>query len=136
MPLLSRDISAPVADLDISLQQFGVGQRLSELVAHADLLGGSCLALAIWTVRESGSLLLRILLAVCVQRGWHGDDIWDIDRRQLELRLLLECGVGAWSICGELVQDILLVVLLDLGGEGLEGGEDVVGDGEGELLFW
>jgi len=33
------------------------------------------------------------------------------------------------------VQDVLLVVLLNLGREGLEGGEDEVGDREGELLF-
>lgn len=32
------------------------------------------------------------------------------------------------------MEEVLLVVLLDEGGEGLERGQDVVGYGEGELL--
>lgn len=113
-----------------------MGQWFGELVAHADFLHSTCLALIVRPICEGSSLLLRVILAFGVQRSGQRHCIRHIGGWQLELRLLLECRVGARCIGGEREQDILLVVLLDLRRERLECGKDEVGDGEGLLLLW
>lgn len=109
--LLSRDVTTPVADLNISLKKCAVCERLGELIAHADFLLSACGQLAVRAVCECSALLLGVFLAVCVEVcGEHGG-IRDIGGRELELGLLLERRVRARYVGGELVQDILLVVL-------------------------
>lgn len=133
--LLSRNVAAPMADFDIPLKKRGMCEGLGELVANADFLLSARGQLAVWSVSESIALLLRILLTLRVELSRKNSSVRDIGRRELELGLLLEGCVCARRVGGELVQDVLLVVLLDLGGERLEGREEEVGDREGELLF-
>jgi len=132
--LFSRDVTTPVADLNISLKKGAMCERLGELVAHADLLLSACGKLAVGAVCECSALLLGVFLAVCVQVGGEHGGIRDIGGWELELGLLLEGCVRARYVGGELVQDILLVVLQDLRGNRLESGEEEVGDREGDLL--
>ena len=133
--LLSRDVAAPVADFDIPLKKRGMCEGLGELVAHADFFLSTRRKLTVWTVSEGIALLLRVLLALSVELSGKNSSVRDIGCRELELGLLLQGCVCARRVGGELVQDVLLVVLLDLGREGLEGGENKVGDREGELLL-
>jgi hypothetical protein len=53
----------------------------------------------------------------------------------LDLEFLLEGWVGGEEVRGSSVNEVLLVVLFDGGGKRGEDGEDVVGDGEGDLFF-
>jgi hypothetical protein len=133
--LLSRDVAAPMADFDIPLKKRGMCEGLGELVAHANFFLSARGQLAVWSVSESIALLLRVLLALSVQVGGKNSSIRDIGCRELELGLLLKGRVCARRVGRELVQDVLLVILLDLGRERLEGGENEVGNREGELLF-
>ena len=133
--LLSRDVAAPVADFDIPFKKRGMCEGLGELVAHADFFLSTRGKLAVWSISECIALLLRVLFALGVEVSRKNSSVRDIGRRELELGLLLEGRVCTRRVGGELVQDVLLVVLLDVGREGLEGGEDKVGDREGELLF-
>ena len=59
---------------------------------------------------------------------------WDFGVGEFEFGFLFRGWVGGRAVCGEGVYEVLFVVLFDVGGEGLEAGEDVVGYGEGELL--
>lgn len=63
-----------------------------------------------------------------------GGVVWDLGGGEFELGFLLGGWVAGGGEGGEGVEEVLLVVLLDEGGEGLERGQDVVGYGEGELL--
>ena len=126
--LLSRNVTAPVRHLNIALQQPAVRERAGELVANADFLHSTCGDLAIRTVCEACPLLLRINLPLGVELGGEHGRVWDVGCGELELGLLLEGRVGGGGVRGKGVEDVLLVVLGDLCGERLEGGEDEVGD--------
>jgi hypothetical protein len=132
--LLSCDVAAPVADFNVSLKKRSMCEGLGELVAHADFLLGTRRKLAVRTVCECSALLLGIFLAIRVQLGGEHSSIGDISGRELKLGLLLKRGVCAWRVSREPVQEILLVVLLDLRGNRLKGGEEEVGDRESDLL--
>lgn len=114
--LLERDVAAPVGDFDVTLQQRGVGQRLVELVAHADLLHSARLELVVRTIRVRRTLLLRILLAISIEVRRQGDSLRDVRGGELELRLLLTRCVRTGRVRREAVFHILLVVLGNLCG--------------------
>lgn len=133
--LLGCDIAAPVADLNVPLQKCGMCDRFGVLVAYADLLLGACRKLAVRTIGESGSLLLRVFLAIRVQVRRKNGSIRNVGCGKLKLGLLLKSGVCARSVGGKLVQNILLVVLLNLRRKRLKGGENEIRDREGELFL-
>lgn len=54
--------------------------------------------------------------------------VWDVGGGEFELGFLLERGVGGGNEGAEGVLEILLVILVDGGGERLQGGEDGVRD--------
>ncbi len=116
MALFQRDVAAPVRDLDVAFEERGVKKGFGELVANADFLDGACGELIVRAVGVGRALLLGVFLAICVELGGKGGCVRDVDARELELRLLLGCSVGAGSVGGEGVEDVLLIGLSNLGG--------------------
>lgn len=64
--LLGGQISTPVADLDVSLQECGMKHGLGEVVSHRDQLLGTGGHIGIGAIGEGGALLLRIILALLI----------------------------------------------------------------------
>lgn len=60
--------------------------------------------------------------------------VWDLGVGEFELGFLFGGWVAGGGEGGEGVEEVLLVVLVNEGGEGLEHGQDMVGYGKGELL--
>ena len=90
-------------------------QRLCELVPDASSLLCACWRVIVGAVGEGCALTLGIAGVV-----------WDIGAGKLDLGFLLRGCVGGGSEGGEAVEEVLFVVLVDQGGKGLEGGEDMV----------
>lgn len=69
--------------------------------------------------------------------GWfEGREIRDVGGWEFDLGLLFGGFVGGGRVGGEGVLDVLLLGLVDCGGKGMECGEDVVGDSEGDFGGW
>ena len=131
--LLGGQVAAPVRNLEVALQQGGVGDGLGELVAHAYGLLCAGWHVGVLAVCEGRALLLRVGLLLLVELGRQGRVVGHIAGGELELGALLLGEVGGWRVRAEGVLQVLLVRLRDLGGHGLEGGEDGVGDADGLL---
>jgi hypothetical protein len=131
--LLGGQVAAPVRNLEVALQQGGVGEGLGELVAHAYGLLCAGWHVGVLAVCEGRALLLRVGLLLLVELGGEGGVVGHIAGGELELGALLLGEVGGWRVRAEGVLQVLLVRLRDLRGHGLEGGEDGVGDADGLL---
>lgn len=127
VPLLGREVAAPVRDFDVALQVRGVDEGFGEFVPHARFLPcSSRYEFIVGAVGEGAALPVRVAAA---------DDVWDVGGGEFELCFLLEGRVGGGGVGAEGVEEVLAFLLTDFFGEGDEGGEDVVGYGEGELGF-
>lgn len=132
--LLGCEVSTPMRDLDVPLQKLGVGQGFGEFVSQADFLHCARFELAVRSICKSRALPLRILFALSIERRGKSDDAGHIGGGELELGLLLESRVGGWRVCGECMLYVLLVVLADLSGKWRQSAEDIIRDGERQLL--
>lgn len=132
IPLLDRQIAAPMANLNIALQQRCVQKRLSEVIAHGDDLLSASGYFGVRAVVIAHTLLLRVLVTV----GVGADDgvVWHIGGRQLQLGLLLQSHIGGGRIGAEGVLDVLLLGLGDAGWKRLESGQGMERNGKGHLL--
>lgn len=131
--LFGREVAAPVADFDVPLQPAGVDDGFGEFVAHADGLVGAGGDGAVGAVGEGRALALRVFFVVGVGGGGEDGVFGDVDGGEFEFGFLLQRLVGGGCVGAELVEEVLFVVLVDGCGEGVEGGEDVVGYAEGCL---
>lgn len=106
--LFGREVPTPVADFDVAFQERGVDKWASEFVTYAGgfegagrdgvVIGavGECAALTVWGA---------------------ADDVWDVGCGEFELGFLFEGWVGGGGVDAEGVEEVLLVLLGDLGGE-------------------
>lgn len=123
--LLERDVAAPVADLDVALKRRDVQHGLRELEAGARRRAGAGGLLVEGPVDELGTLLLRVLADAGV--------VGDVARGELDLGLLLRGRVGGLAVGGEVVGEVLLVVLVYRRGERGVALGVVEGDADGLL---
>jgi hypothetical protein len=131
--LLGSNVASPVTDFDITLDKSGMQQRLGELVSQRDGLVGTGRDLTVRTVGEGDALLHGILLTLSV--GANNSVLGDVVGGHLQLGLLLQGLVGRVGVGIEGDLDILLVGLVDGSGERGQGGQNRVGNREGELLL-
>lgn len=123
---LGREVAAPVRDFDVALEAGGVDERFREFVPHARFLPRSCRHdFVVRAIGEGAALAVRV----------PADDVRDVGGGEFELRFLFQGRVGGRGVGAEGVEEVLSFLLADFLGEGGEGGEDVVGYGEGELGF-
>jgi hypothetical protein len=133
--LLGSQVAAPVRHLDVALQECRVGDGLGELVAHAHGLLCASGHVVVEPIGERGALLLRVGLLLVVELSGERRVVGHIAVRELDLGSLLLGQIGGGRVRAEGVLQVLLVGLGDLRGDGLEGGEDRVGDADGLLLL-
>lgn len=131
--LLGSNVTTPVADLNVALDKSGMEERLGELVSERDGLVGTSGNLAVGTVCEGNALFDGILLALSV--GSNNSVLRDVVGGHLQLGLLLDGLVGRVGVCIEGDLDILLIGLVDGGGQRAQGGQNRVGNGQSELLL-
>ncbi len=125
--LLGGEVAAPLADLDVALQQGSAEDGFGELVADGGGLVGAGGDGAVGAVGESGALALRVFLAVGVGGGREDGVFGDVDGGEFEFGFLLEGWVGGGVVGAEVVEEVLFIVLGDGCWERGEGGEEVVG---------
>ncbi len=125
--LFKREVPTPVGDFHVAFQERGVDERSGEFVAYAGGFEGAGRdGVVVGTVGEGAALAF-----------WRAaGGVGDVCGGEFKLRFLLEGRVGRGGVGAEGVEEILLLVLLDLEGKRLQGGEDMVGYGECELRFW
>ena len=92
-----------------------MGEGFRELVAHASFLLRACGYVLVGSVGERRSLAFGLTR-----------EVGDVSCLELDFGFLLLGQVGGWAVGREGVHEVLLVLLVDLGGKGLERGEDVV----------
>lgn len=131
--LLGCEISAPVADFNVTLQEGSMEQWLGEVVSYGNLLLRSSRHLGIRTVRQAGSLFLGVILALLVLT--HNGILRGVGGWELELSLLLQRSVGRRGVGVQVDLHVLLVALaFDACRDRVEGSQDRVRDGEGDLV--
>lgn len=104
VPLLARQVPAPLRDFNVPLQERGVDERSGELVPHAGGLegtGGD--GVVVGAVGEGAAEAVR---------GASGN-VGDVGRGEFDLGFLLEGGVGGGSVDAEGVEEVLFVLLVD-----------------------
>lgn len=125
VPLFGGQIPSPVAYFDVSFQQCGVGERFRKLIAHAGFLLRACGYVLIGSIGEGRTLAFGL-----------AREVGDVGCLELDFGFLLLGCVGGWAVSREAVNEVLLVLLIDLGGKGLERGEYVVAYRERLLSGW
>lgn len=91
VPLLGREVAAPVADLDVALQQADVQERMRVLVTHADILYRSSGNGVEGPVGEGAALAGWVL---AFGRRLEGCEVGDVGGWELDFGLLLGGFVG------------------------------------------
>ena len=92
--LFRGQVTAPVRDLNVTLQEGGMCDGLGELVAHAHELLGACRNIVVETIGEDCALLLGIGLLLFIELGRERRIVWDIDIGELDLGSLFLRQVG------------------------------------------
>lgn len=126
-------------DLDVPFQECGVHERFRELVADGHCFRCARRYIAEGSIVEGFSFLngVGVVLALDALCGGGGElgIVRDGVGGEAEFCLLLEGFVGGGGVGGEVVGEVLFVVLADLCGEGRLGGDGVEGYCEGLFGF-
>ena len=113
--LFGREVAAPLANFEVSLEERGIDQGLGEFVARTGLLLYTSRSVFVRAVGESGTLTL----------GGKGV-VRDINGRKFDFCLLLAGWIAGGGVSGEGAFEVLFLVLFNESGERGEGRKYVV----------